>query len=453
LAAEPAATQPVNKFTPQEITTGSCWIDAKTGERVPTGPGGWLAGGGQTPGGRFNNPDENHVEDSQTGRTFVHLVDGSWVDAATGQPVPTGPGGWLPGGGQTPGGRFNNPDNNHVEDAQAGRTFVRVPCPPPVEATQHAAAPRSPSSLEIAVLNEINAARTDPHAYAHRLRPAPYVDISDAAAFLAGHATVPPLSLNPRLAGAAIAHADDQGPKGGESHTGSDGSRPRERMHTAGVTSSEYAEVISVGYATGAGVVQQLLVDQPGPQHPHRDDLFDPSLQIVGVGCAPNTTFTEMCVIDLAGAALVAGGEAPAGAALASPPKAAVDLYDQLLPRLSPQQLSLIDAVAGREANDAAMSEDKVRSELFDTPSSGEGLLDNKNMSIDDILFAAFMDVLKNMDKQIQSQAAQVNDAEQGPAGPQAAELREEAERRAKVLEITDQLFEAVNRAASALGR
>ena len=159
---------------------------------------------------------------------------------------------------------------------------------------------RSPSTLEIAVLSEINAARTDPHAYAGRLRPAPYVDITDAAAFLANHAPIAPLILDPRVASVAIAHEEDQGPKGGESHTGSDGSRPSERMRAAGVQTGEYAEVISVGYGTAGGVVQQLLVDQPGPQHPHRDDLFDPNLAVAGVGCGPSTKFVTICVIDLA---------------------------------------------------------------------------------------------------------------------------------------------------------
>jgi hypothetical protein len=167
-------------------------------------------------------------------------------------------------------------------------------------ALQTTAAPRPPTSLEAAVLDEINAARTDPHAYAHRLRPAPYVDISDAAAFLTGRTSIPPLTDDSRLAGAAIAHADDQGPKGGESHTGSDGSRPSERMRGAGVQTSEYAEVISIGYPTAPGVVQQLLVDQPGPNHPHRDDLFDPNLAVAGVGCGPSTKFVTICVIDLA---------------------------------------------------------------------------------------------------------------------------------------------------------
>lgn len=37
--AQPAA--PANDFTPQEIATGSCWIDAATGKPVRTGPPGW----------------------------------------------------------------------------------------------------------------------------------------------------------------------------------------------------------------------------------------------------------------------------------------------------------------------------------------------------------------------------------------------------------------------------
>jgi hypothetical protein len=345
-------------------------------------------------------------------------------------------------------GRFAGKCGEGKVDTQVEQPVLPPHAPPPET--------RQPSSLEIAVLDDINKARTDPHGYASLLRPAPYVDITDAAAFLSNHAPIAPLALDPRLASAAIAHEEDQGPKGGESHTGSDGSRPSERMRAVGVQTSEYAEVISIGYPTAPGVLQQLLVDQPGPNHPHRDDLFDPNLAVAGVGCGPSTKFGTICVIDLASRYVAAAPLVTiAIPALPSPPEEAVDLYDQLLPQLSPQQRSRIETVAEREANDAAISEDKVRSDLFDSPSSAGGVLDTPNMSIDDILFAAFMDVLNNMDKQIQSEAAQVSGADRGPAGqgPQAAELKEAVERRAKVLDITDQLFEAVNRAASALSR
>ncbi|MGH3431173.1 MAG: CAP domain-containing protein [Mycobacteriales bacterium] len=172
---------------------------------------------------------------------------------------------------------------------------VEQPVLPPSETFQPR---RQPTNLEVAVLDEINKARTDPPAYAARLVPEPYVDLSDAKTFLAGHAPVAALVFDDRLAFVAIAHAEDQVPKGGVSHTGSYGSRPAERMRKVGVQTTEYAEVISIGMKTGLLVVEQLIVDQPGPNHPHRMDLFDPGL--AGVGCGPNTKFGTMCVIDLA---------------------------------------------------------------------------------------------------------------------------------------------------------
>jgi hypothetical protein len=51
---------------------------------------------------------------------------------------------------------------------------------------------------------------------------------------------------------------------------------------------------------TAGDVVEQLIVDLPGPLHPHRADLFDASLAVTGVACGPNTRFGTMCVIDLA---------------------------------------------------------------------------------------------------------------------------------------------------------
>ncbi len=53
-----------------------------------------------------------------------------WIDAATGNPVETGPPGWDPNPGSYRAG--NNPDANHVEFR--GHNYVRVPCPPPAGA-------------------------------------------------------------------------------------------------------------------------------------------------------------------------------------------------------------------------------------------------------------------------------------------------------------------------------
>jgi uncharacterized protein YkwD len=160
-------------------------------------------------------------------------------------------------------------------------------------------------SLEFGVVDEINKARSDPKAYAGRLRAGPLSQgVGDAVAFLERQPPIAPLSCDGRLATAAAAHAADQGPLGQISHTGSDGSRALQRMQKAGVFSSVYAEEISMGQTSAAGVVTQLILDIPGPAHPHRADLFDPMLKEAGVGCGPNKTYRSMCVIDLSSGAV-----------------------------------------------------------------------------------------------------------------------------------------------------
>ncbi len=161
-------------------------------------------------------------------------------------------------------------------------------------------APPRKTSMEDAVLAEVNAARTDPHAYAQALRDGPQTaETADAIAFLEHQSPLPPLKLDDRLAHAAVGHAADDGPKGSASHVGSDGKSPNQRAQALGVWSSVYAEVISVGEKTPRGVVRQLILDQPGPNHPHRADLFDPMLMYAGVGCGGNAQYGSMCVIDL----------------------------------------------------------------------------------------------------------------------------------------------------------
>ena len=123
--SQTANAQTPTGFTPAEIATNSCWIDAATGQRVNTGPYGWHPQGtGVTPA--TSQPDENHV--SAGGKTWVRLPGTGWTDAATGNPVATGPYGWHPQGiGVTP--ATSQPDENHV--SAGGKTWVRIPCPPP----------------------------------------------------------------------------------------------------------------------------------------------------------------------------------------------------------------------------------------------------------------------------------------------------------------------------------
>src|ERR1039457_1170331 len=131
--SQSANAQTATGFTSSQIATNSCWIDAATGNSVPTGPFGWSPTGTSSLDSHgFSNPDPNHV--STPRHTYVRLDDGSWTDAATGNPVPTGPFGWSPTGTSSLDSHgFSNPDPNHVSTPR--HSYVRIPCPPPSTAS------------------------------------------------------------------------------------------------------------------------------------------------------------------------------------------------------------------------------------------------------------------------------------------------------------------------------
>ena len=289
-----APTPPVNHFTPQEISTGSCWIDAKTGQSVPTFPPGYRPG--------LDDPSHSSIPgDPSTGRTtrnFVRLPEGSWIDSSTGQSVPTFPPGYKPG--------LDDPNHSSIpgdpSTGRATRNFVRVPCPPPAQSTAAAGGGvKSHSPLELGVLDEINHARTDPAHYRLDSCGYPGAAVEVGRSFVRMAMPIAPLRWDDRLSAVAGLQAADQGPKGQASHTGSDGSTPMKRMQKAGVWSMEEDEVISVGQKGAGCVVGQLVIDPPDTLHLHRGVLFDPMMQSAGVACGPNARFGEMCVIDLAG--------------------------------------------------------------------------------------------------------------------------------------------------------
>jgi uncharacterized protein YkwD len=188
-----------------------------------------------------------------------------------------------------------------------------------------AAAPRpeagSPTgTLESEVVAELNRARADPKAYGEMLRRLPGSGVtSEALEFLARQPARPAVTLDPRLAAAAARHATDQRGVAQVGHTGADGSRPRDRMQAQGVITTIYAELISVEQRRAPQVVAQMIVDPPGPAHPHRSDVFDPFLKVAGAGCGPNAKYGFICVIDLS-AAPMAPSERASTAQAALPP-------------------------------------------------------------------------------------------------------------------------------------
>lgn len=120
-------------------STDYCWIDAKTGKQVPTAPASGPNHGGATVSGsdaaQFDPQNPNRASTTTSGKTFVHQPDGSWIDAQTGQAVPTAPASGANYGGATVSGsdtaQFDPSNPNRASTTLSGRTFIRVPCSSP----------------------------------------------------------------------------------------------------------------------------------------------------------------------------------------------------------------------------------------------------------------------------------------------------------------------------------
>lgn len=169
------------------------------------------------------------------------------------------------------------------------------------------------------ILNEINFARTQPAAYAERLRiyrnhfdgnvaldagpqgimtQEGVVAVDEAIAFLRRQPPRVALTLNQMLNRSAGGQAQDQSQTGRVGHVGSNGSSFTQRIGHEGSWQGEAAEAISYGMVDAGDVVRQLIIDDGVPGRDHRDTLFDPVLRNVGAGCAPHRTYYEVCVLD-----------------------------------------------------------------------------------------------------------------------------------------------------------
>lgn len=126
--------------------------------------------------------------------------------------------------------------------------------------------------------------------------------VEEAIQFLRKQPAVGALTLSTGAAQAAKAHAQDQS-DGTIGHTGSDGSRPAERLARFGVQNSGSGENIAYGPATAQQVMLNLIVDDGVPDRGHRTNIFSPDWSMVGAGCGPHANYGTVCVIEYAKAA------------------------------------------------------------------------------------------------------------------------------------------------------
>lgn len=173
--------------------------------------------------------------------------------------------------------------------------------------------------FEQQVLVALNAARTDPAAYAAELkRYRTYFDgnllrypgadadveteegvavVDEAIAFLGHQAPLAPVAAAALLAASAADLVADQA-QGGTGHDSKDGATPsdRARRHGGGDLISE---VIAYGPIDAADVVRQLIIDDGVTDRGHRSILYSPELRFAGVACGPHPEYRMVCVIDL----------------------------------------------------------------------------------------------------------------------------------------------------------
>jgi hypothetical protein len=185
----------------------------------------------------------------------------------------------------------------------------------------HAQPPAAAPSLEEQVLAAINEVRSDPPAYAAKLRQyrgyfegnvvmlpgsdvglrtrEGVVAVDEAIAALGRLQPLPPLQTVPDLADSARELASHQALVGGTGHAAADGSDAKIRIKKHKGTGL-MAEALSYGARDAAGVVRQMIVDDGIPSRPNRRILLESKYRKAGVACGPHPVNRSVCVIDLA---------------------------------------------------------------------------------------------------------------------------------------------------------
>lgn len=179
------------------------------------------------------------------------------------------------------------------------------------------------TATEREIIEELNLARTNPQMYARLLENTrQYFEgkryrepgqntfrtqegvaaVDEAIRFLRSVPPAKPLAASSGLAKAALDHIRDTGPKGIVSHTGSDGSTPRERVERHGHWQSTLGENIAYHPVPSARrIVMLLIVDDGVPDRGHRTIIFNPAYRVVGVATGPHSLYGSMCVQEFAG--------------------------------------------------------------------------------------------------------------------------------------------------------
>ena len=122
----------------------------------------------------------------------------------------------------------------------------------------------------------------------------------EAIQFLKSLPPLKPLQWDENLTRSAQEHVDDIGPKGLLLYQSSDGTEPEDRISKYGNYVDSLGENIDFGPNDAMGVIISLTLDDGEEERPHRENIFKPEYQKVGIACGPHKTEFQMCVMDFA---------------------------------------------------------------------------------------------------------------------------------------------------------
>jgi uncharacterized protein YkwD len=188
------------------------------------------------------------------------------------------------------------------------------------------------SATELAMLNEINQARTNPQQYAAVLEQVRQTAVDkqikigqktitlqegvgaldEAIKFLRAAQPLPALNAAKGLSLGARDHVKDLGLSGNTGHKGSDGSLPEQRVGRYGEWQTAIGENIAYNSGDAREAVVGMIIDDGVPSRGHRKNIFSSEFRVAGVAVGPPSSYGLMCVVTYA------GGYADKGVATAS---------------------------------------------------------------------------------------------------------------------------------------
>lgn len=156
-----------------------------------------------------------------------------------------------------------------------------------------------PSAQAQYMLELINEARTNPAQAAERVTHNPDANLRATLSYhqmnidavkreISAIAPQQPVAWNAELSGAATAHSQDMASKGFQSHTGSDGSSPSDRLDRAGYTNRQSDMENAYAYSESVDrAMQAFLIDWGVPGASHRTNMLQP-------GQSPDKAWSEV---------------------------------------------------------------------------------------------------------------------------------------------------------------